>query len=58
MDSINRKKFFTTTGLITAGYFIMRSFPFNLISKHPSQTVSVKINPQAVSRKKTGEKNV
>lgn len=55
---ISRKNFFTTTGIGAVGYFILRSLPFKLFEKKVSQSVVVKIVPEAISRKKAGEKNV
>lgn len=51
---MNRKKFFTTTGLGVFGLMIMNKFPFSLFNKSSKKVenpVKVKINPSAVSRK-------
>ncbi|MFZ0452742.1 MAG: hypothetical protein WAM24_03265 [Ignavibacteriaceae bacterium] len=58
---IKRKNFFTTAGTGIVGYFVFRSFPFNLFTKKEikkSQKIKVKINPLAVERKNTGKTNV
>lgn len=58
---MNRKKFFTSISLGAIGFTLFNSFPMNLISKriYKSNTkIKVKINPDAVSRKKIGNKNV
>ena len=58
---IKRKKFFITTGTGVAGFFLLKTFPFSLFSKKDvinKNEVSVKLNPHAVSRKKTGNGNV
>lgn len=54
---INRKSFFAASGLTAAGFIVMRTFPFNLLNKQIHESVKVEINPQAISRKKAGEKN-
>ena len=58
---MNRKKFFTSISLGAIGFTLFNSFPMNLISKRIDQSktkIKVKINPDAVSRKKIGNKNV
>ena len=57
---IKRNKFFVFTGTGIAGFFLLRSFPLNLFSKRldsNKKKVSVKLNPDAVSRQKTGNPN-
>ncbi len=51
---MNRKKFVTKAGLGTIGFVLMSKFPlslFNKSSKKVENTVKVKIEPSAVSRK-------
>jgi len=58
---MNRKKFFTSISLGAIGFTLFNSFPMNLISKRfdkNKSNIKVKINPDAVSRKKIGNKNV
>ena len=58
---MNRKKFFTSISLGAIGFILFNSFPMNLISKRIDKSntkIKVKINPDAVSRKKIGNKNV
>jgi hypothetical protein len=58
---LKRNKFFVTAGTGIVGYFLLRTFPLSLFSKKGStngQQVSVKLNPDAVSRENTGAKNV
>jgi hypothetical protein len=58
---MNRKKFFTSISLGAIGFTLFNSFPMNLISKRIDKSntkIKVKINPDAVSRKKIGNKNV
>lgn len=58
---IKRKSFFTTAGTGILGYFVFRSFPFNLFAKKElkkTNKIKVKINPLAVERKNTGKTNV
>jgi hypothetical protein len=62
MESIKkykRRSFFARAGAGTAGYFLIKAFPFNLFSgkEKNKQTAKVELNPLAVSRKLTGEKN-
>ncbi len=54
-----RRNFFAKAGAGTAGYFLIKAFPFNLFSgkEKNNKAVKVDINPLAVSRKSTGEKN-
>ncbi|MFZ2323231.1 MAG: hypothetical protein WAV89_05990 [Ignavibacteriaceae bacterium] len=57
---MNRKKFFTSISLSAIGLALFNTFPMNIISKKfekENKKVKVKINPLAVSRKKTGDKN-
>jgi hypothetical protein len=58
---MDRKKFFTSISLGAIGFTVLNSFPMNLISKRFDKNkpnIKVKINPDAVSRKKIGNKNV
>ncbi len=59
---MNRKKFFSSIGIAAIGYLITKSFPkipfVGRILNNKSAGVSVKINPLAVSREKSGKKNV
>lgn len=58
---IKRNKFFLTAGTSIAGFFFLRTLPFSLFSKKDiinKKEVSVKLNPHAVSRQKTGDGNV
>ena len=61
---IGRKNFFYSVGAGLAGYAVMKTFPFGLLSKKlfnskkDSEKISVKINPFAVSRNKIGGNNV
>ena len=58
---IKRNKFFLTAGTGVAGFFLLKTFPFSLFSKKGNSNkkgVSVKLNPHAVSREKTGAGNV
>jgi hypothetical protein len=58
---IKRNKFFIIAGTGITGFFLLRTFPFNLFSKKNDlnkNEVSVKLNPYAVSRTKTGNLNV
>jgi|CZKP01.1.fsa_nt_gi hypothetical protein len=60
-NKIKRNKFFLTAGIGVAGFFLLRTFPFNLFSKKGNannKAVSVKLNPHAVSRQKAGNGNV
>ncbi len=60
---VERKKFFVSLGAGFMGYFVLRSFPFNLFGKKSlskndkTGKVRVKINPLAVSRNKIGGNN-
>jgi hypothetical protein len=54
---MNRKKFFTSISLSAAGLFVLNSIPFGGIIKkifNKNDKITVKTNPLAVSRKKTG----
>ena len=58
---IKRNKFFLAAGTGVAGFFLLRTFPFNLFSKKidsNKKEISVKLNPNAVSRQKAGNGNV
>jgi hypothetical protein len=58
---IKRNKFFITAGTGVAGFFLLKTFPLSLFSKKVESNkreVSVKLNPHAVSRQKTGDGNV
>jgi hypothetical protein len=56
---INRKKFFSSIGTGVFGYFVIKSLPFSFLrKKEKDKEVIISINPDAVSRKKIGEKNV
>lgn len=58
---IKRKNFFTTAGTGMLGYFVFRTFPFNLFTKKEAkrtQKIKVRINPLAVERKNAGKANV
>jgi hypothetical protein len=60
MPKYKRRNFFLKAGAGTAGFFLIKAIPFNLFpgkSKNTEQ-VKVELNPLAVSRKQTGEKNV
>ena len=51
---MKRKKFFATAGTGLFGFFLMKTFPFNLIARPKKEfdnPVKIKINPSAVSRK-------
>jgi hypothetical protein len=58
---MNRKKFFALASTSILGIAILKANPLNLFtSKKDSEkdiSVKVKINPLAVSREKTGNKN-
>jgi hypothetical protein len=60
MPKYKRRNFFLKAGAGTAGFFLIRAIPFNLFSGNSKKTeqVKVELNPLAVSRKQTGEKNV
>jgi hypothetical protein len=54
---IKRQGFFITAGTGIAGFFLMRLVPFgSLLRKRNgnNEAVNVKLNPDAVSREKTG----
>jgi hypothetical protein len=56
---INRKKFFSSIGTGVFGYFVIKALPFSFLrKKEKDKEVIISINPDAVSRKKIGEKNV
>jgi hypothetical protein len=58
---IKRNKFFITAGSGVAGFFLLKTFPLSLFSKKVESNkneISVKLNPHAVSRQKTGDGNV
>ena len=58
---IKRNKFFLTAGTGVAGFFLLRTFPLSLFSKKGDSNkkeISVKMNPDAVSRQKIGNVNV
>jgi hypothetical protein len=58
---IKRNKFFVTAGTSVAGFFLLKAFPFSMFSKKGDSNkrgVSVKLNPHAVSRNKSGNGNV
>ena len=59
---MNRKKFFSSIGIAAIGYLITKSFPkipfVSKILNNKTAKVSVKINPLAVKREKTGKDNV
>lgn len=51
---LNRKKFFITAGTGLFGFILLKSFPFSLITKPKKElnnSIKIKINPSAVSRK-------
>lgn len=60
---VERKKFFVSLGAGFMGYFVLRSFPFNLFGRKTNNknvktgSVKVKLNPLAVSRNKIGGNN-
>jgi hypothetical protein len=55
---IDRKKFFSTLGMVSFGYFLIKSIPFASIRNRTNyKRVSIEINPDAISRTKIGEKN-
>ena len=58
---IKRNKFFISAGAGIVGFFLFKTFPFNLFSHNGfsgKKNISVKLNPHAVSRRKTGNVNV
>ena len=58
---IKRNKFFVTAGTSVAGFFLLKTFTFSMFSKKGDSNkrgVSVKLNPHAVSRNKSGNGNV
>jgi hypothetical protein len=58
---IKRNKFFFTFGTSIAGFFLLKSLPFNLVSfksESGKSTISVKLNPHAISRQKAGNSDV
>jgi hypothetical protein len=60
-NKLKRNKFFVTAGTGIAGYFLLKTFPLSLfINKRntKTQTISVKLNPDAVSRENAGVNNV
>jgi hypothetical protein len=59
-NKIKRNKFFLTAGTGIAGFILLKSFSLNLFVKGLDLTkkkVSVKLNPDAVSRNKAGRIN-
>ena len=59
-NKIVRKKFFNNIYKGFAGFLLFNSFPFKIFGKDflKNKEVEVKINPNAVVRKKNGKKNV
>ncbi len=57
VKTIERKNFFSSLGKSFLGLVLFSSFPFKLFGKKDIKRVEIKINPQAVSRKKDGKKN-
>ena len=57
LKTIERKKFFSSFGKGFIGLLLVSSFPVKLFGKKDIKRVEIKINPQAVSRKKDGKKN-
>lgn len=58
--NINRKKFFSAVGTGLFGFIAVKLLPFRgLLTKSSakSKTVKVKINPDAVRRENSGNKN-
>ena len=62
---INRTGFFKTLGLGVAGFVAIKSLPFKIFTRQKNsnkidntRNSRVKLNPLAVSRKKTGGNNV
>jgi hypothetical protein len=56
---MKRNKFFISLGTGAFGLLLLNKFPLNLFSKNNAKRhVEIKINPDAVSRKKIGDKNV
>ena len=58
---IKRKNFFAAAGTGMLSYFVLRAFPFNLLTKREvkkTQKIKVRINPLAVQRTKAGKTNV
>lgn len=58
----NRKKFFTALGTIFGGYLLTKVVPFKFFMKETRKSknpnIIVRINPNAVSREKSGGMNV
>ena len=59
-NKIVRKKFFNNISKGFVGFLLFNSFPFKIFGKDflKNKEVEVKINPNAVVRKKNGKKNV
>lgn len=60
-NKIKRSSFFASLGSVAVGFFVASSLPFKLFGKKvtsQNEKVIVQINPNAVSRKRIGEKNV
>lgn len=58
---MDRKKFFTSLSVGAVGFFLIKSIPFNGLTKkifNKNKQVEVKVNPLAVSRKTVGKQNV
>jgi hypothetical protein len=59
IKKINRKKFFSSLGMGVLGYYLIRSIPFTSLGRSvKDKKVTIRIDPDAVSRTKIGEKNV
>jgi len=57
VKTMERKKFFSSLSKGFIGLVLFSSLPFRLFGKKDIKRVEIKINPQAVSRKKDGRKN-
>jgi hypothetical protein len=59
VNKIHRKKFFESLGTGFFGFMVFNSFPFKFLSsrERKEKEISIRINPLAISRKKTKGKN-
>jgi hypothetical protein len=58
---VKRRKLFITAGAGAGAYLLNKIFPFNFTGSKlnfQKADITVKINPKAVSRNKTGKNNV
>lgn len=57
-NKIDRKKFFFSIGLISAGYFAFKQIPFLNFFKSNKSKITISENPLAVKRQNMVSKNV